>query len=300
MKYESASSPPLNSARNLHSQLSSNTNIMSKQLGSSSPSINTSSASQNSLLSSSGVHNLQHTYGSAVPPPLQSIHSSNSSDVASDLGAPTSNHNQRLPSGDLSGANDPSVGYPPSPTVTPGHTNSSSLDPTSSSPYHIGQNSNNANFWTPLNGSGINSSGNSYTSNPPLVKGASVSPPASSPIHHQSLGSSGLGGGALNGSSAVGSHYGSSLSHAGTAYNSAAMAAYRSASDPYASYHAAYDLSYFGNSTTAAAQALNQQYASHMNAASAAASSNMFRGIDYGAHPAEHAYSPERYQLNQL
>ena len=132
------------------------------------------------------------------------------------------------------------------------------------------------------------------------MKGASVSPPASSPIHHQSLGSTGLGGGALNGSSAVGSHYGSSLSHAGTAYNSAAMAAYRSASDPYASYHAAYDLSYFGNSTTAAAQALNQQYASHMNAASAAASSNMFRGIDYGAHPAEHAYSPERYQLNQL
>ena len=233
-----------------------------------------------------------------VPPPLQSIHSSNSSDVASDLGSSSISHNQRLPSGDIQGSNDPSVTYPPSPTLTPGQTNSSSLDQNSSSPYHIGQTSNNANFWTPLNGSGINSTGNSsYTSNPPLVKGASVSPPASSPIHHQGIGSAGLNGGGLNGSSTVGSHYGSALSHAGSAYNTAAMAAYRSASDPYASYHAAYDLSYFGNSSTAAA--LNQQYASHMNAASAA-TSNMFRGIDYGSHPSEHAYSPERYQLNQL
>ena len=149
-----------------------------------------------------------------------------------------------------------------------------------------------------MNGSGINSNGNSsYTSNPPLVKGASVSPPASSPIHHQGIGSAGINGGGLNGSSSVGPHYGSALSHAGTAYNTAAMAAYRSASDPYASYHAAYDLSYFGNSSTAAA--LNQQYANHMNAASAA-TSNMFRGIDYGTHHSEHAYSPERYQLNQL
>ena len=272
---------------------------MTKQLGSSSsPSLNSPSNNSSSILSIAGSHNLHNPYGSGIPPPLQSIHSSNSSDVASELGSATTNHNQRLPSGDLSGNNDPSIAYPPSPTVTPGQTNTSSLDQNSSSPYHIGQTSNNANFWTPLNGSGINSSGNSYTSNPPLVKGASVSPPASSPIHHQGLGTAGLNGGSLNGSSSVGSHYGSSLSHAGTAYNSAAMAA-RYASDPYASYHAAYDLSYFGNSSTAAA-ALNQQYASHMNAASAAASSNMFRGIDYGAHPAEHAYSPERYQLNQL
>ena len=271
---------------------------MSKQLTSSSSSINSSSTNPVSLLQGTGSHNLQNPYGSSVPPPLQSIHSSNSSDVASELGSTTTNHNQRLPSGDISGNTDHSVAYPPSPTVTPVQTNSSSLDPNSSSPYHIGQTSSNANFWTPLNGSGLNSTGNSYTSNPPLVKGSSVSPPASSPIHHQSLGTTGINGGGLNGSATVGSHYGSSLSHAGTAYNSAAMAAYRSASDPYASYHAAYDLSYFGNTTTAAA--LNQQYANHMNAASAAASTNMFRGIDYGTHPAEHAYSPERYQLNQL
>ena len=272
---------------------------MTKHLATSpSPALNSSSTNPSSILSSTGGHSLQNPYGVAVPPPLQSIHSSSSSDVNSELGSSTANHNQRLPSGDMPGNSDPSVGYPPSPTVTPGHTNSSSLDQNSSSPYHIGQTSNNPNFWTPLNGSGINSSANSYNSNPPLVKGASVSPPASSPIHHQGLGSTGLNGGGLNGSSSVGSHYGSSLSHAGTAYNTAAMAAYRSASDPYASYHAAYDLSYFGNSTTAAA--LNQQYASHMNAASAAASSNMFRGIDYGTHPSEHAYSPERYQLNQL
>ena len=271
---------------------------MSRQLTSSSSSISSPPTNSVSLLQSIGNHTLPNAYGSNVPPPLQSIHSSNSSDVASDLGNTSSNHNQRLASDDISGNTDHSVAYPPSPTVTPVQTNSSSLDPNSSSPYHIGQNPNNANFWTPLNGSGINGSGHSYSSNPPLVKGASVSPPASSPIHHQSLGTTGLNGGSLNGSSGVGSHYGSSLSHAGSAYNSAAMAAYRSASDPYTPYHAAYDLSYFGNSTTAAA--LNQQYANHMTAASAAASSTMFRGIDYGTHPAEHAYSPDRYQLNQL
>ena len=195
----------------------------------------------------------------------------------------------------MTGNNDLSVAYPPCPSsIPPVHSNPASIDPNSSSPYHIGQNSSNANFWTPLNGGGINNIATSYGSNSAvtsLVKGSSVSPPSSSPLtHHQNAGLN--GGNGLSASTAVGSHYGSSLSHAGSAYNSAAMAAYRSASDPYSSYHAAYDLSYFGNTSTAAALA-NQQYANHMNVAS----SNMFRaGIDYhGTHP-EHTYSPERYQ----
>ena len=267
---------------------------MSRPLTSSASSINSTSTNSSSLFQSAGSHSLQNPYGSTVPPPLQSIPSSRSPDIAPESANTTTNQNQRIASGDISGNNDHSVVYPPSPTITPVHSNPTSIDQNSSSPYHIGQTSNNANFWTPLNGNGISNTGNTYGSNPAvtsLVKGSSVSPPASSPIHHQGVGSAALNGGSLNGSAGVGSHYGSSISHAGAAYNSAAMAAYRSASDPY--YHAAYDLTYFGNTTTAAA--LNQQYASHMNAASAAASSNMFRGIDYGTHP-DHAYPSERYQ----
>merc|ERR1712223_1552045 len=134
-KNESASSPPLSTSRQF------STGGIPKQLASSSPST-IMPASSSILSGTTGSHNLHNPYGSVVPPPLQSIHSSNSSDVASELGSSSMSHNQRLPSGDIQGSNDPSVTYPPSPTLTPGQTNSSSLDQNSSSPYHIGQTSN--------------------------------------------------------------------------------------------------------------------------------------------------------------